>query len=106
MSRGPGRWQRKILNALEGESAVFLHDLLPKEYTRAQRVAVHRAARVLDKAGKVVAYIPCFQFGRSRAAVRRPEVAVEDPWSDDPLRLHGWPLEKLMQLMEADTPKC
>jgi hypothetical protein len=53
MSRGLGRWQRGLLAALEKQPAVFLADLLPRPYRRAQYVALHRAAYTLYDKGKV-----------------------------------------------------
>jgi hypothetical protein len=56
MSRGPGSWQRGILAALEQHPAIHLMALLPRPRTRAQVVALNRAARQLAKAGKIDCY--------------------------------------------------
>jgi hypothetical protein len=67
MSRGPGRWQRAILDALEQHGAVWMRDLLPPEAPcayqweqlaaqrarRAQYSALHRAACRLCDAGRI-----------------------------------------------------
>jgi hypothetical protein len=53
MSRGLGIWQRYILAALERQPALILRDLLPPSHTRAQYVALDRAARTLWEKGKV-----------------------------------------------------
>jgi hypothetical protein len=53
MSRGPGRWQRLILEALTTHECIFLRDVLPKEHTVSQRLACKRAARRLAQAGRV-----------------------------------------------------
>ena len=53
MSRGPGSWQRGILAALEQHPAIHLMALLPRPRTRAQVVALNRAARQLAKAGTI-----------------------------------------------------
>jgi hypothetical protein len=67
MSRGPGRWQRAILAALEQHGAVWMRDLLPPEASceyqweqlaaqracRAQYSALHRAACRLCDAGRI-----------------------------------------------------
>lgn len=53
MSRGPGRWQRYILDAVEKHGAVWLHDLLPPLTPRARYVALNRAALLLFDAGRV-----------------------------------------------------
>jgi hypothetical protein len=53
MSRGPGRWQRAILEALEAHDYIFLWHILPRGHTRGQRFACHRAAQRLAKKGLV-----------------------------------------------------
>jgi hypothetical protein len=53
MSKGPGRCQRGILAALEAAPAVELRGLLGEEATRSQRVALHRAANVLQAKGVI-----------------------------------------------------
>jgi hypothetical protein len=53
MSRGPGIWQRRILAVLERQPAVFLLELLPRPYTRAQHVALNRAAWKLFEQGRI-----------------------------------------------------
>jgi hypothetical protein len=53
MSRGPGKWQRLILEALKTHECIFLRDVLPQEHTLSQRRACRRAANRLEKAGRV-----------------------------------------------------
>jgi hypothetical protein len=53
MSRGPGRLQRYILDAVEKHGAIWRHDLLPKGASRAQYTALHRAVWCLIDAGRV-----------------------------------------------------
>jgi len=53
MSRGHGKWERAILQVLERVPAFYPIDLLPSPHTRAQIVALNRAARGLIAAGKV-----------------------------------------------------
>jgi hypothetical protein len=53
MSRGPGIWQRRILSTIEDYPAFYLMDLLPKEHTRSQVVALNRPARQLVRAYKI-----------------------------------------------------
>jgi hypothetical protein len=53
MSKGPGKWERAILRALEQVPAFYLTDLLPDPHTRSQIVALNRAARNLCDAGKI-----------------------------------------------------
>jgi hypothetical protein len=54
MSRGPGVWQRKILEALTTQEYVFLWDILPRSHTRGQRFACRRAAQRLANRGLVI----------------------------------------------------
>lgn len=53
MSRGPGKWQRMILEALEDRDFVIVCDLLPKDAKRAEQSALNRATHKLADAGKV-----------------------------------------------------
>jgi len=53
MSKGPGKWERAILQALEEVPAFYLTDLLPDPHTRSQTVALNRAARNLCDAGEI-----------------------------------------------------
>jgi hypothetical protein len=82
MSRGPGVWQRGILAALDQYPAVRLMDLLPRPRTRAQVVALNRAARQLAAAGT----INLRHFSRMAASgstvIARPDYHVRDPWAD------------------------
>lgn len=56
MSRGPGCWQRVILQAVADGRAHYLADLLLPGYTRAEYNALNRASRRLEDAGRIVAY--------------------------------------------------
>lgn len=49
MSRGPGKWQRTIIAALESAQWIYVEDLLPPHPTRAEYVALLRAARGLTQ---------------------------------------------------------
>lgn len=53
MSKGPGKWQRLILDALERCEWVFVVDLLPEEHTPSDYSAVMRAASVLARQGRL-----------------------------------------------------
>jgi hypothetical protein len=54
MSRGDGKWQRVILAAVEAAPAgSYLIDLLPVGHTRAQAVALERAAINLETERKI-----------------------------------------------------
>lgn len=50
MSKGPGKWQRAILAELEKREAFYLSELLPGQHTRANYVALLRAADRLPQA--------------------------------------------------------
>lgn len=51
MSRGPGRWQRAILDALGEAEAVVVTN---PDFTTAEQVAVRRAAHRLAADGRIV----------------------------------------------------
>jgi len=65
VSRGPGRWQREILGALEKHPAFYLADLLPQPHTRSQVVALNRAARQLATLYKIGICRWMCRFGHS-----------------------------------------
>ena len=52
MSRGPGKWQRAVMAALEQVPAFYPMDLLPAEHSRSDVVALNRPVRSLGKAGR------------------------------------------------------
>jgi hypothetical protein len=64
MSKGLGIWQRVILTALDRHPAVYLMALLPSAHTRSQVVALNRAARQLESAGKIDVHRWRFMTGR------------------------------------------
>ena len=77
MSRGAGKWQRRILEALEQRPAWFVVSLLPEQFTRAEYVALLRAVGVLEQAGRVeVDRYQCWATKPGRLVVRRPGAAV------------------------------
>jgi hypothetical protein len=57
MSRGPGKWQRAVLDALEAKPVFFpaarFRVLLGRQLTRPEDVALRRAVRQLERAGLV-----------------------------------------------------
>jgi hypothetical protein len=98
MSRGPGRWQRVILDALKTSEWRYLHDLIPSKrkvrhtrinafsekprwgpesywgLTASDRLAALRAAHTLARQGKITLYT-----SRSRTlptVVARPGVPI------------------------------
>jgi hypothetical protein len=88
MSRGLGRWQISLLAALEEHPAVYLADLLPPNYPRAQYVALHRAAQTLWSMGRVDIWHTGQAGGTNSMWVTRPghtgrpasEEQREAPW--------------------------
>ena len=56
MSRGPGKWQRAILNELGERECFYLLELLPVRYRKAHYNALNRAALVLLEKGKIDAW--------------------------------------------------
>lgn len=69
MSRGPGRWQRVILDAVARHSdGVFL--TAPSD-TRAEAVAIRRAARTLAAADRVRVRMEPVSGGRPRLVAYR-----------------------------------
>jgi hypothetical protein len=90
MSRGHGKWERAILQVLDRVPAFYPIDLLPNPHTRAQVVALNRAARNLAGAGKVQAmcwngrsdrpgYVTVYRVGyplREREQIIRLNVAL------------------------------
>jgi hypothetical protein len=78
MSRGLGRCQRGIIAALDAMPAVHLHELLGEQYTRAQYVALYRAAVTLEAKG-VIGILPFWDAGPQRHVyvLHRPGCATE-----------------------------
>jgi hypothetical protein len=72
MSKGPGKWERAILQALEQPAAFYLIDLLPVPHTRSQTVALNRAARKLEDTGKIEIARWMFAGGDGYLTIFRP----------------------------------
>ena len=53
MSRGPGKWQRRILEAVDGAGWCVVMDLIPRDSSRADFSALNRAAHLLAAKGQV-----------------------------------------------------
>lgn len=66
MSRGPGRWQREILQATEGGWR-YLVDLLPDRYRREQYVALYRAMTTLHNTGRIEVVL--YRYGAKKVAL-------------------------------------
>ena len=83
MSRGPGLWQRVVLEMLERTPAVYVQDLLPVGYSRAQYSALLRAVSRLEELGRIevtryrcwAASYGCVVVGRIGANVQRDKVS-------------------------------
>lgn len=56
MSRGPGKWQRLILEAVEEHGAVWVNSLIPANATRSEHVALLRASMQLTRRGMIDSY--------------------------------------------------
>lgn len=77
MSRGAGKWQRRVLEALAERPAWFVVHLLPQPFTRSEYVALLRAVGALVQSGRVeVDRYQCWATKPGRIVVRRPGVAV------------------------------
>jgi len=70
MSKGPGKWQRVIQKALETYTAVYVINLLPEGYTRANYTGILRAVNSLEAAKKIETIR--YHFGSPRLVVKRP----------------------------------
>jgi antitoxin (DNA-binding transcriptional repressor) of toxin-antitoxin stability system len=70
MSRGPGRWQRQLLERVSiGEAVVLTH----KDHTAAEQNAIRRAANALESRGSLK--IAAMRIsGRTRLVAFPPDV--------------------------------
>jgi hypothetical protein len=53
MSRGPGKWQRAILDELQRREVFYVRQVLPARHTRSDQLAVIRAAHRLASRGLI-----------------------------------------------------
>lgn len=72
MSRGPGRWQRAILDAVESGPVVLTHP----DHTPAEQSAIRRAANILAAAGRIKLTAERVAGGASRLVAYPPDAAV------------------------------
>lgn len=72
MSRGPGIWQRQILERIEAGQVVIL---TAPEHTHAEQNAIRRAANTLARAGRVQVVSHVIE-GRARLVVCPPDMPV------------------------------
>jgi hypothetical protein len=80
MSRGPGKWQRAVLDALEAKPVFFpgqrFRVLLGRALTRPEDVALRRAVRQLERAGLVETAM-VWSGDKIALAVGKPGAAVD-----------------------------
>jgi hypothetical protein len=106
MSRGPGHWQRAILQGLARWECFYLRAVLPPGHTRSDRLAVVRAAHRLAAQGRLQldtfgGRLPHYpRDATGRVVVSRPDVApdpdrAEGAW----MTAHGWQLAGLYRIV-------
>lgn len=64
MSRGPGKWQRLILEEVSKNKWFYLIDLLPDKFTMSQYKALYRAASRLADTQRIAYH--CYMCGRKK----------------------------------------
>ena len=69
MSKGPGRWQRIVLDAVDQHKAVYVFDLLPSDHSRSDYVALLRAVNRLEDTNQIE--INKYLCGRPRLVVKQ-----------------------------------
>ncbi len=69
MSKGPGKWQRTVLAAVDQHKAVYALDLLPTDHSRSDYVALLRAVNRLGNMNKIE--IIEYLCGRPRLVVKQ-----------------------------------
>jgi hypothetical protein len=80
MSRGPGRWQRAILDELHRREVFYLREVLPAPSTRSEQLAVIRAAHRLASRGLIVVDVERQHWKRAAwgaVVVARPGVVID-----------------------------
>jgi hypothetical protein len=80
MSRGPGRWQRAILDELQRREVFYVREVLPATHTRSDRLALIRAAHQLARQGRLVVDVERQHWKRAAlgaVVVARPGVAID-----------------------------
>jgi hypothetical protein len=80
MSRGPGKWQRAILDELQRREACYVREVSPAPKTRSDHLAAVRAAHQLARKGLVVVDVEQQHWKRGAwgaVVVARPGVAID-----------------------------
>lgn len=75
MSKGLGKKQQAIMGILQYKRAVYLQDILPQRFTRAEYVAMWRAALSLEKKGMIK--IQRFCTGKDKNLITLPGVFID-----------------------------
>ena len=70
MSKGPGKWMRLIMRALEAYPAFYLRDLIGPGRRDSMYSALDRAATQLSETGNVQCWT--YEMGKRRAVITRP----------------------------------
>jgi hypothetical protein len=70
MSKGPGKWQRAILEAVNQKGQMYLKEVLSQSFSESEYQAAHRAAVILWRAGKIA--IHNYPLGSSRIMIGPP----------------------------------
>ena len=102
MSKGPGKWQRVILEAVVAAGFCVVDDLLPPGAKRSDHSAINRAAHLLKNAGKVELALEQRQ-SKSLNAYGRPKeprtLMACQPGTEAPIQRGGkWiPYQEYMQ---------
>ena len=109
MSRGPGKWQRVILEALEIEPAWYLRTLLPLDASRSDYVALLRAANALWRSGRIWKHDQHLWSGEpGRVVIRRVGCFVTSSKQvaslnfEDGVNEYGQPIRKARKLLNVD----
>ena len=89
MSRGPGRWQRLIVERAETAWRFDITDVLPSGYSRSEYTAAARAAIRLEALGRVELWKGV--YGRRRLIVRSLSVDPADNCPASQRLEHGGP---------------
>jgi hypothetical protein len=87
MSRGPGKWQRLILDRLALNPHFWLRELLPRHTTKSQMNVIYRAAQRLCRQGRVDLRAYPFAAGldhQGKVLVTRPGWRTSHPLDQRP----------------------
>jgi hypothetical protein len=78
MSKGPGKWQRAIVEAVNQKGGqMYLKEILPRRFTESDYQAAYRAAVTLRRAGKIALHT--YLLGSSRIMIGPPNCFFNRP---------------------------